>query len=105
VRNAYYTQLQNPLGLAIVDLTCMSGKLWEVNRINTPRLHRERGVARELMRQVTHDADAEGATLRLLINPSDGLQWQDLVLWYMRLGFEQVPTGYWVRQPKKVDSA
>jgi GNAT superfamily N-acetyltransferase len=58
-----------------------------LTRINTPRAHRGKGVARALMAQILSDADAEGVTLFLHISPSDGLNYNQLKAWYERCGF------------------
>jgi GNAT superfamily N-acetyltransferase len=85
---------------AIVDVSHARGTVYVVNRVNTPRLHRGKGVARELMRQVLEDADREGVTLTLWINASDGLTRNQLKAWYRRLGFAPDPTGLWLRSPR-----
>lgn len=75
-----------------------------VNRINVPVSHRGRGHGRELLREICRDADSEGATLYLCINPTGPLDHDQLDAWYRRYGFEDDPSeggeGWLVRKPK-----
>lgn len=77
----------NPTIRSIADLTPCGGDVWEVNRVNVPQPHRGYGHGSELLKRLTADADAEGATLVLNIYASGALDHQALVEWYRRNGF------------------
>lgn len=59
-----------------------------VSRVITPRRLRKQGRARDLMQEVLRDADAEGITLWLEINPYGEMNYEALEAWYKRLGFQ-----------------
>lgn len=85
--------------IAVVDLSKVEPRVYEVNRINVPEAWRGAGVARELMAEVLRDADSEGVTLRLLVNPYGDMDQDALIAWYERLGFSHHASGYMVRTP------
>lgn len=84
-------------------LDCMwddAFEMWRITRINVPKLARGRGVARDMLKELTDRADRERMTLCLDIAPSDGLDYEALRQWYERHGFEthnRIPT--WFRLP------
>ncbi len=80
--------LNNPMGLAVVDLVEYDDQGYIITRVNVPQSHRGKGIARELMAEVIAEADRTGTTLFLEIQPSDGLNYEQLRSWYRRLGFE-----------------
>jgi predicted GNAT family acetyltransferase len=87
---------------AIADLDAQGSDTYMLTRINTPRQHRGKGVARALLRRVLDDADAEGITLVLGIVPSGGLSYIQLRDWYKRHGFRKSADGgdyYYRRLP------
>lgn len=87
---------------SIADLVC-PGELttgWTITRINVPFKHRGNGVARKLLKQITDDADSDICSLWLEVSPSDGLDYDQLVAWYVRHGFRFRHGGYMVRIPK-----
>lgn len=63
--------------------------VWNVCRVNTPPVDRGKGVAARLMEDVLQQADTEGVTLWLWINPSGPMNYSDLADWYNRLGFRR----------------
>jgi GNAT superfamily N-acetyltransferase len=79
----------------IVDLSpnILPGGGWVVCRVNTPYRSRGKGIARRLMAQVLADADAEGVTLWLGINPYGPMDYDQLESWYRRLGFKGPLSG------------
>jgi GNAT superfamily N-acetyltransferase len=86
---------------AIADLVS-PGELtpnWTITRINVPKKERGKGYGSALLKQILADADAEGVTLQLEPTPSDGLDYDELVLWYVRYGFRFTPSGYMKRPP------
>lgn len=79
-----------------------------VNRINTPPDARGKGHASRLMReQVLPAADSANVVLHLWIQPTGDLDYEQLALWYHRLGFRPQSFKYgdganvelWVRHP------
>lgn len=81
---------------------------WLVTGIDVARTERGNGVARSLAARVLADADTEGVTLCLNVEPdgsAGSLSEQQLRDWYARLGFVTAPdplaaeTGM-VREPR-----
>ena len=97
-----YSKILGPVRLAVLDLSPTEGfdgmdpSGLIVNRVNTPAGYRGRGHARSLMGQCLADADAEGITLYLWINPYGDMDETQLGAWYERLGFEN-RDGLYVR--------
>lgn len=61
---------------------------WLLTSVEVGNEHRGKGVARGLMAQVLADADAEGVTLYLAVEPDGtGLGVSELMDWYKRCGF------------------
>lgn len=79
----------SPQHAALADLVELETGEWLLTRVAVPRPHRGTGVARELLRRVLADADAEGVTLRLSVVPygNGGLERRELAEWYARHGF------------------
>lgn len=84
---------------SIVDLSPEHDGLL-LNRINVPKTQRGKGNARKLVSQVLADADAERVTLYLWIQPSGGLDFDQLEAWYRRLGFESYREHLYRRLPR-----
>ncbi|WP_431041496.1 GNAT family N-acetyltransferase [Streptomyces sp. P1-3] len=72
-----------------------------ITRIVVRPKARGRGWGSEVLRDVCMDADAEGITLMLQVQPNPaGLAAEALTAWYQRHGFEAVPgTDTMVRKP------
>lgn len=96
--------------LAVVDLTDMSAILADqfpdktvfvVNRVNTPKEIRGRGLARKLLTAMTADADAERVVLMLDFQPYSGTDEGRLLQLYQKFGFEFKPDGSMVRLPQE----
>ncbi len=102
MKTYYGKRLASPIGLAVADLMpCFDGML--LTRINTPKAHRGKGVARALLIEMLHDADRDQVTLYLEVSASDGLSHDELDAWYRRYGFvtdQQHPPAL-VRVPLK----
>ena len=73
-----------------------------INRINVPYQYRGKGLGRRLLKEALSDADREGATLYLEINPYGEMTHQQLEAWYMRYGFTKhyIP-GVYIRRPQE----
>ena len=102
MRGCYYQKLDNAY-LAVIDLFPLGSDVWEVSRINVPARYRGQGIGSRLMDQLLEDADAEGVTLQLTINPYGGLTYEQLQDWYERRGFVQSRDvdGYiFIREPE-----
>lgn len=69
-----------------------------ITRISVLPPHRGKGIGRRLLQEILHDADAEGITLALEIQPSGGLDYDELAAWYSRHGFVD-RGGIWFRRP------
>ena len=88
---------------AIADLVShgdLAGNLI-ITRINVPKEHRGKGVARKLLAKILADADKDRIILHLEVSPSDGLNREQLIAWYSRHGFEDYGSGLMVRTPKQ----
>jgi ribosomal protein S18 acetylase RimI-like enzyme len=99
----YYTILLSKVEIAIADLV-KPGELtsnWTITRINVPYKYRGLGHGRELLRRITADADAEGATLELDVFPSGELGYEELEAWYRRNGFRYTDYGHMRRRPNE----
>lgn len=97
-----------PHGVTI-DLT-EAQPYWLLNRIHTNRFRgeREKGHAAALMKIVLGDADADGVSLMLSVEPDPGVDYNRLRSWYVRLGFRQfAPDNHstLIRTPNRKDNA
>jgi ribosomal protein S18 acetylase RimI-like enzyme len=65
---------------------------WAIESIYVPPAQRRKGLAHDLLREVTRDADNDGITLFLSIQPdsSGGMNEVQLLLWFRRHGFAPV---------------
>lgn len=94
---------------AILDLSQVTETVYEINRINVPVPGRRLGYGRHLLSQCLAQADDEGITLRLTINPSGKMSYDELQAWYERNGFVYDPRVdspnryYFVREPQSED--
>ena len=70
-----------------------------VTRINVPNGFRGLGHASALLRECTESADQEHIPLYLTIQPSDGLNYDQLEQFYTRHGFRQVHDNLYQRDP------
>lgn len=83
-----------------------SGKTWLLTGIDVAHNERGRGVARGLLDQVLADADEQGVTLLLSIEPDGtGLEYDQLHQWYSRLGFVEIEDSLMSREPGRGSSA
>lgn len=73
---------------------------WTVTRINVPREFRGQGNGTKILKLILADADREQITLQLEPSPSDGLDYDQLVVWYKCHGFKMMPVGYMKRLPR-----
>ncbi len=103
MEHAYTKRLEDPLGLATMDVIDM-GAAWMlhseekrpcfyITRMNVPAPHRRKGIGRELAQQLIADADKEGVILRIDIGPygrPEDMGIKELYEWYVRLGFVSV---------------
>jgi GNAT superfamily N-acetyltransferase len=71
----------------IADTFPLNDGTWMISRVNVPAKHRGLGLGTALLKEVLADADAEGIMLELCIEPSDGLDFEELHAWYSRYGF------------------
>lgn len=98
----FYRKLMNPLGLAVLDLSDFYERGFIITRINVPAAHRNKGIARELLKECCDCADIMNQKLWLEIVASGGLSRDALEAWYRRAGF----TGHsiFMRKPVKDES-
>jgi GNAT superfamily N-acetyltransferase len=100
MKSCYWKKLGD-VHIAIADLCDYYNLGFIITRINVPRAFRGQGEGRELLKQITSDADKEGRRLFLEISPSDGLSFHELEAWYMRAGFKRWK-GIYMRRPISV---
>lgn len=86
---------------AIVEIDPnIGGGGYVISRVNTPLPSRGKGHAGRLMAKALADADAEGVTLWLDINPYGSMNYAELASWYGRLGFRKHRNGRYRRLPQ-----
>lgn len=101
MKETYHLRLEDPPGLAILDVAGpKSVKQLVLTRVNVPKKHRGNGHASTLLKMALEDADQEGITLVLGVVPSDGLDAETLTAWYLRNGFEVMEGNILIRKPK-----
>lgn len=89
----------------IATATTMSfgGNTFALTGITVYRGNRGRGYASRLLRRVLADADKEGVTLLLIVDPDGSigcLDYAQLTSWYERYGFREDPESeIMVREP------
>lgn len=82
-------KLENPVGLAVLDYTeYYAPNAWYITRINVPRAHRGKGYGTQLLDIFLAMADERKITVWLEIQPSDGLNYDELEAWYLRHAFK-----------------
>lgn len=74
---------------------------WLISRINVPHCHRGQGLGTKILSEILTDADAEGVWLELWPSPSGPLDYQSLVAWYTRHGFEELGNKVMLRKPQE----
>jgi len=90
--NSLYIKLEEPLGLAVLDTVAYLEEGWFIiTRLNVPKPHRGKGVARKLMELACANADLYGHRILLEVTPSDELNYEQLVNFYTKFGFEFHP--------------
>jgi|SRR6185436_8843973 len=82
-------KLENPMGLAVLDYDDhYDSRSWYITRINVPRAHRGKGLGSQLLDELLAMADEAKKNVWLEIQPSDGLNYNELEAWYLRHGFK-----------------
>ena len=99
MQTCYTIRMPDGRSIAIVDLSKVRGRVYEVNRINVPERHRGRRYGAILLSEVCTEADRCGVLLRLVPLESGGLSTTELEAWYTRRGFVQRSNGYFYREP------
>ena len=97
MKTCFITRL-SAVRIAILDC-CPFENGFLVTRINVPNGFRGLGHASALLRQCTESADQEQIPLYLTIQPSDGLNYEQLEQFYTRHGFRQVHDNLYQRDP------
>jgi len=99
--NSLYIKLEEPLGLAVLDTVAYHEEGWFIiTRLNVPKPHRGKGLARKLMQLVCDDFDLHGYGILLEVAPSDGLGYKQLVKFYNKFGFKlHTRLGIMTRHP------
>ncbi len=85
---------------AQIDLTDNGDGTYEVNRVFTPREHRQEGGATAVLTAAIRDADRERITLRLWINPYGDMNRRQLAAFYRAHGFTSDRRGIFTRPPR-----
>ena len=99
MKTCFWQKLTEPTGLAIADLCDYYNKGMIITRINVPKEHRGKGIARALLQEILTEADKNKVKLYLEIQSSDGLTAEQLAAWYRRHGFKGNMIGVLVRKP------
>lgn len=99
MQTCYTLRMPDGYSIAILDLSKVRGRVYEVNRINVPERHRGRRYGTALLREACTDADRCCVLLRLVPLESGGLSTTELEAWYTRHGFVQRSNGYFYREP------
>jgi predicted GNAT family N-acyltransferase len=99
MRTCYVIRLPDNHSIAILDLSKVRGRVYEVNRVNVPTRYRGRGYGRQLLKEVCSEADRFDTLLRLVPMESGGLTAAQLEAWYSRHGFRQHENVYFYREP------
>ncbi len=97
----YYTNKKTFTSVDTVEYE--PGTLY-ISRIKTRDSYQGQGGARELMQELIADADNEGVTLALEINPYGPMNFKQLESWYKRLGFKKTAAPFencYLRKPKE----
>lgn len=78
---------------------------WLVTRVRTTPNGRHEGRASEVLREVCDDADHEGVTLWLQIQPDEDCPMTavELEAWYEKFGFKSEPFPLMIRKPTSPD--
>lgn len=95
MRSSYYDEATRSIISLTSPMELYPG--WTINRVSVLPPHRGKGLARKLMAEVLFDADMEGVLLYLEVQPDGsptGLDFDQLMSWYRRLGFDDSPFGY-----------
>lgn len=102
LRSFYFTKHSGiSISLADVDTNNPHGpRTANLNRINVHNTERGKGHGADLLRRILDDADADGITLYLEINPYGPLDYDALEGWYMRNGFRPFAGSMYVRKPR-----
>lgn len=86
---------------AIADVVEIGPNHYLITRINTPKAFRGKGLASQLLKEITEEADTERATLEIHPMSSGALSKKQLLSWYRRYGFyAQEPHGILIREPQ-----
>jgi len=77
-------------GLAHCYLEHTQDRYWYLSSLSVHNLYLGKGYGKSLMKDVLADADRERAVIYLEVRADDGngLSQEELVKWYLRLGFE-----------------
>jgi hypothetical protein len=75
---------------------------WTIDRLSVRKPYREEGHGTVLLVSICMDADQEGETLSVKVEPGgEGLNYKELTMWLRRHGFVNDPTSkYMIRYPK-----
>lgn len=107
VVKAIYFMKFGERALASIDLVhgrdILPEEGWIITRVLVPKELRRQGIGTLLMQEVLLDADQQGISLYLEINPygDGGPDYNQLEAWYKKLGFVET-SGYYYRLPEEV---
>lgn len=100
MRNTFWRKLENPVGLANIQITDYYNIGYMITRIFVPPEHRGNRYASMMLLELTQEADTHGQNLWLEIVPTGGLDWRQLEDWYLRNDFRRHSSGLLVRRPR-----
>jgi GNAT superfamily N-acetyltransferase len=94
VKDSYHLKEEAPPGtivaMAFLTRDVVSGEadLWWLNRIQVNRDRRGEGLGTKLLEEILADADHDGATLLVGVEPDTRGMFRKLANWYTRHGFK-----------------
>jgi GNAT superfamily N-acetyltransferase len=98
MKTGFYVKLEDPIGLAVLDVVDYYSMGYMITRVNVPQAHRGKGLGSRLLKEACEEADKANIRLYLEIASSDGLTYDQLEAWYRRYGFRRC-NGIMRRKP------
>jgi GNAT superfamily N-acetyltransferase len=98
MKNSFFVKLEDPIGLAVLDVVEYYTSSYMITRVYIPQAHRGKGLGSRLLKEVCEEADKADIRLFLVIAPSEGLTYDQLDAWYRRYGF-RLYNGIMWREP------
>lgn len=106
MQNTFWIRLENPIGLAVIDLTNYYRKGLIITRINVPFEHRRKGIGTLLLNRCCKAADTSNVKLFLEIASYGEMDKEALENWYRSYGFKPLRRcpSLFIRRPLEKES-